>query len=265
MSAHIFRTSALMFCAGLLTVACSGNPVTAPRLSHGEHQTLQAMSQASTWGHPDLSGQFNGMQAYARGDYANALKYFKYGARYADKLSQLSIGLMYLNGRGVKKDPVTAWAWLALAAERDYPKFASTRDSVWKNLDDTQRQRARRVHEQLAATYGDKVAKVRMRHALQYWRTQITGSRTGFDSGVKHVDKARFAGNGAGNSACMRQSAIMAPISGCGGNIYAKWRWDPKTYFALKDSRWTGTVSVGALEDVGSPDEPAKPDTEKKK
>ena len=41
-----------------------------------------------------------------------------------------NIGLMYEDGRGVDKDPVTACAWLAMAAERKYPSFIATSSTV---------------------------------------------------------------------------------------------------------------------------------------
>ena len=64
-------------------------------------KTLRAMNDASTWYHPDLFGEFAGVHRYAHREYAGAMKYFLIGAYYADKLSELSIGLMYLNGEGV--------------------------------------------------------------------------------------------------------------------------------------------------------------------
>lgn len=93
-------------------------------------QTLEAMKNASTWGHPDLFGMTVGMRRYADHQYRTALHYFEIGARYADKLSQLSIGLMHLNGEGTPKNPVIAYAWFDLAAERGYPSFVATRDEL---------------------------------------------------------------------------------------------------------------------------------------
>ena len=93
-------------------------------------QILAAMDHTSTYGHPDQFNEFAGMHRYVAGDYAGAMKYFKEAARYADKLSQLSIGLMYLNGQGVARDPVAAFAWTAIAAERKYPQFLATRDAI---------------------------------------------------------------------------------------------------------------------------------------
>lgn len=218
-------------------------------------QVLAAMGRTSTWGHPDQYGEFVGMQAYASGDYAKAMKYFEVGARYADKLSQLSIGLMYLQGEGVAKDLVTAYAWLAVAAERKFPRYVATRDAVWDQLDDSQRQRANALFDQLSGEYGDAVAKVRMERALREARTQMTGSLVGYGaSEVSSVTAAQFAaaepslGRFTGPlPSCGARSIDGAPITGC-GNIYVAWRWDPKQYFRIRDAVWYGTVTVGALE-----------------
>lgn len=221
-------------------------------------EVLAAMERTSTWGHPDQYGEFLGMQAYASGDYAKAMKYFEMGARYADKLSQLSIGLMYLQGEGVEKDPVIAYAWLALAAERKFPRYVATRDAVWKQLDDSQRQRASALLDQLSGEYGDAVAKVRMERALREARTEMTGSLVGYGaSEVSSITMAQFA---AANPAlghltgplppCGARSIDGAPITGC-GNIYVAWRWDPKQYFRIRDAVWYDKVTVGELEQDG--------------
>ncbi len=182
-AAHAATTSAAAATAATPTVPAQ--PVVARPESDAEtDRILTAMGNSSTWGHPDLFGEFAGMRLYSQGHYKSAIKYFKYGARYADKLSQLSIGLMYENGRGVDKDPVTACAWLAMAAERKYPTFIATRDRVCEALTPAQHDQAVAVLDKLMPEYGDAVAKKRMTHALEMAKTQSTGSRLGFDSGV---------------------------------------------------------------------------------
>lgn len=219
---------------------------------------LAAMDRTSTWGHPDEEAEFAGMKYYASGDYAKAMESFLEGARYADKLSQLSIGLMYLHGEGVEKDPVTAYAWIAIAAERKYPRFVNTREEIWKGLDDEQRQRATELKQQLLSEYGDAVAKVRMERALRDARAHMTGSLVGYGgSGVGSITVAQLAAanptQGGRFSGAMPQCASSsidgAPITGC-GNLYVAWRWDAKQYFRVRDAAWTGTVTVGAAEKV---------------
>ena len=216
-------------------------------------KALRAMADASTWYHPDLFGEFAGMRHYAHHDYAGALKYFKVGAYYSDKLSQLSIGLMYMNGEGVPKDLPTAYAWLAVAAERKYPEFEVTRDNVKAQLSPQQLEQAEKIRSALEAEYGDQVAKHRLVAQLNQGRMQITGSHAGFDFGIAQLN----TGNCSGPAVDVGGEALAK--SGCGGSsMFAKWRWDPKSYFAVRDSRWKATVSVGTLNDVGTAADKAK-------
>jgi hypothetical protein len=145
---------------------------------------LRAMANADTDWHPDLAGEFNGMRAYAHGRYVEAMSQFLSAAYYADKLSQLSIGLMYLNGEGVAKDPVTAYAWLDLAAERGFENFVATRDRVKDTLDAAQIQQGDVLRTTLAKTYADAVAKPRLVVQLHQGQMTFTGSRTGFNAGI---------------------------------------------------------------------------------
>ena len=243
--------------------ASSGANPTRPMQDKTSQEVLAAMNRSSTWGHPDEYGEFTGMQRYAAGNYKAAMKYFLIGARYADKLSQLSIGLMYLNGQGVKKDPVAAFAWIAIAAERKYPQFLATRDAVWAQLDAPQREQAKALLEQLYPEYGDPTAKRRMSVRLRLNRTKLTGSFLGFGTdSVTSLTPGQFTGTGP-MPACGAKTIGGAAITGC-GNIYASWRWDPKEYFKARDSAWKGTVSVGTLEQVDASKVPLKePDQQK--
>jgi TPR repeat protein len=180
--------------------------------------SLNAMDKTYTEGHPDIINEFAGMHRYAAGDYASAMQSFLIAASYADKPSQLSIGLMYLNGQGVQKDPATAWAWISIAAERDYPQFVSTRDDLWRQLSSGQRQQAKATAQQLYAQYGDQVAQPRMLQALQ--------------QSVANGSDATNASSDAGQKYCAQTHAKEC------ADLYAKWYWDPKSYFAGRDSAW---------------------------
>lgn len=207
-------------------------------------KTLKAMSDASTWYHPDLFGEFTGMRYYAHHKYKDAMKFFEVGAYYADKLSQLSIGLMYMNGEGVRKDLPKAYAWLSLAAERDYPDFVATRDRLKETLTPEQLEAGEQERLKLAERYGDASAKPRMASQLHLGQMQLTGSRTGFDSGVSQLNTKPTCG------AKVIVGGSETPSAGCGGaaSMYAKSHWEPKEYFASRDAEWKATVSVGAIE-----------------
>jgi hypothetical protein len=238
----LFLATCLFFVSGLANAA-KNDPLNDPDVQ----KTLRAMKDADTWYHPDLFGEFAGMRRYAHHDYAGALKYFKIGAYYSDKLSALSVGLMYLNGEGVRKDPLTAYAWLVVAAERGYPEFVATRDRVKATLSPAQLQQAAPILAAVQAKYGDQVAKNRLVVQMRQGQMQITGSHTGFDFGISQLN----TGNCAGPAVEVGGEALAK--AGCGDrSIFAKWRWDPKTYFAVRDSRWKATVRVGAIKEPGA-------------
>jgi hypothetical protein len=234
-------------CAVLIALATSGmvhaedDPLNDPEIQ----KTLRGMANASTWFHPDLFGEFAGMRAYAHHQYKNALKYFEIGALYADKLSQLSLGLMYMNGEGTAKDPVTAWAWLDLAAERGYPNFVATRDSLQKTLTPEQATKAQALRAELGEKYGDAVAKHRLAVQLHQGQMQITGSHTGHDSGIYQLNNKPNCGP------VLYIAGQEQPEAGCGSRIFAKDRWDPDLYFASRDREYKATVSVGAVQEQG--------------
>jgi hypothetical protein len=222
-------------------------------------KTLRAMNDASTWCHPDLFGEFAGVKRYVHKEYAGAMKYFEIGAYYADKFSQMSIGLMYVNGEGVPKDLLTGYAWLDIAAEREYPDFVATRDRVKASLTPDELQHAQAIRDKFALRYADKVAKPRMAQQLRFGREQMTGSHLGFDQGVKHDSPKGTLCKGG-----VFIGGIALPEAGCGGDdIYAESRWKPEKYFARRDSQWKATVTVGDITDGGTvtapvPDKPAE-------
>lgn len=269
----VLLASALLACAGTAvattTHTAAASPPTAdqsgtaaPDPQTERQDILKAMDAASTWGHPDLFGEFAGMKRYAKGEYKSAMKYFLMGARYADKPSQLAIGIMYVNGLGVDKDVATGCAWLDLAAERKYPRFVATYNVNCKGLTPAQRQQMDETLAKLRPEYGDRAAKQRMATTLRLARTERTGSRVGFDFGTE-VHSGGGMGFGAGsigNSAtrnCGNEvvyaGGAKLPTKGCVGNdFWAPENWDPDTYFRQRDAQWLGTVTVG---------EPLKTDT----
>ncbi|SFK69752.1 hypothetical protein SAMN05192579_105166 [Rhodanobacter glycinis] len=221
-----------------------------PRVTPKLQGVLDAMDHASTWGHPDLFGQFAGMRNLFAGNYAKALKYFKYGARYADKLSQLSIGMMYMNGRGVARDPVMACAWMTLASERHYPTFVRARDAVCNSLSGAQADAARTQLEALSRTYGDAIAKPRMKQALLDARRGVTGSHTGFDFGIRTVAATPLDRPNC-NGISLFLGGMEVPREGCG--TYDPALLDPRNYFAARDAQWYGTVTIGTLQKTSAP------------
>lgn len=243
--------------AGLLPLAASGTgapapaasaPVAAARATDADdpeiQRILRAMGRSSTDGHPDLFGRFTGMRCFAGHDYACALKYFRYGAYYADKFSQMALGLMYADGNGVPKNPPRAWAWLALSASRGYPDFVATRERIGRTLTPAQRAQAAAELARLQKTYGDAVAEPRMLVAMRLALMNMTGSRTGHDSGVITIPGPDH----------IPGAPTLTP-SGFGNPLRDRWYWTPtREYFTQRDAQWgSGTVTVGALKPLAAP------------
>lgn len=60
----------------------------------------------------------DGLDAYKRGDYELAAKYFRVAAEQGDTAAQYNIGVMYRNGDGVLQDYAEAVKWYRTAAEQ---------------------------------------------------------------------------------------------------------------------------------------------------
>src|SRR5580765_1206576 len=155
-------------------------------------KTLLALKWTPTWFHPDKFGMTVGTRRYVHGDYRGALHYFEIGAYYADKFSQLSLGLMHMNGEGTNKDLVTGYAWLDLAAERGYPEFVVTRDRFRSELSPAQLEQAVVVRNKLATRYADAVAKPRLIVQLHQGQMNLTGPHTGFRWDLGEWDPDRY-------------------------------------------------------------------------
>ncbi len=77
--------------------------------------TPLAQSAAAEFRNPDLA-----LAAYERRDFRNALGYWLPRAEGGDARAQTWIGVMYLDGQGVRQDAAEAMRWLARAAAQDY-------------------------------------------------------------------------------------------------------------------------------------------------
>jgi TPR repeat protein len=64
-----------------------------------------------------FASQVEGLQAYERGQFANALQFLLPLANEGDAVAQYHLGLMYEDGKGVRADPVQARQWFEKAAQ----------------------------------------------------------------------------------------------------------------------------------------------------
>lgn len=178
-----------------------------------------------------------------------ALERFRYAASYGDKYSQFRLALMYWYGDGTAADPVQAYIWADLAAERNYPAMLAVRDEIWSGLDAAGRERALRDGAAFYARYGDEVTRPRMAQQLRRGRSHLTGSHAGIDYGVA----VSVPGPGESVENALRTSRGL-------DNYWADYRWRPALYWANEDAVFgTGSVRVlplSPVRDLGS--EPAR-------
>ena len=187
--------------------------------------------------HQNLKYRLLGLEAYNQKRYGTALQYFRRASFFADKPSQGMVAEMYWNGEGTPRDPVQAYVWMDLAAERGYPGFVGLRETYWKGLTDAERARAVEVGQAVYARFGDAAAKPRYEHQLRIGKSQMTSSRTGFNRGVQ-IEIPGPSGSQAID----------------GSKFYDERYWNAKKYWAWQDKLWAkpriGKVSVGEIENA---------------
>ena len=149
----------------LMTLAILLAPGSAHAASHYERH------------HPDVHFREQGLAALDRGDARAAFELFVEASRFADKPAQAMVAEAYALGRGVAADPVRAYAWMDLAAERGYPLFLGKREHLWQGLDAAQRAATASVGERIYLQFGDAAAKPRMADVLRRGTRNAAGSR----------------------------------------------------------------------------------------
>lgn len=206
--------------------------------------------------HPDLRWRREGMYAYNRKEYAIAVRELQLAARYGDKPAQALLAEMYWTGTGVAPDRPLAYAWMDIAAERNYPNFVIKREAYWGGLSQHERGQALARGMPLMDEYGDAAALKRLDRKLRQARDRITGSRLGFQSALKPDVPGLFKRNltvplGTGVHA---GTAMTVSLEKYNDPKY----WVLDRYVALKDKAWTEPpapkVSVGQVQPLHGAD-----------
>jgi TPR repeat protein len=176
--------------------------------------------------HQDLKYRDLGLQAYREGRYEDAMRFFRRAGFFGDKPSQGMVAEMYRDGRAVAPDPVQAYIWMDLAAERGYPGFLILRERYWQSLDEAQRARAIDEGQAVFARFGDAVAKPRTELRLRIGERQLA-----------RVKSVAFDG-------------MMIDASKLRDKLF----WDAERHWTFQDVQWraprTGQVTVGEIESV---------------
>ncbi|HTH15917.1 MAG TPA: peptidoglycan-binding protein [Magnetospirillum sp.] len=98
---------------------------------------------------PAAADYRRGVEAWGRGDFATAARYFLPDAQAGDSESQYMMGRLYSLGDGVPKDFVQAWVWFDRAARQGHQLAREARDSMNYVLTDAQLAQARALEAPL--------------------------------------------------------------------------------------------------------------------
>lgn len=133
---------------------------------------------------------------YEKGQYKKAYKVYSEDLTLlGDKFAQFRAGYMHFTGEGVAKDPVAAYAWMRLAAERGSQQLTTAAGQVWDQLDAEQRTQAKSQFKQLQSQYGDRVLLARLIEEDERTLKTTTGSRLGQTNAQSRVYNPNVRGS----------------------------------------------------------------------
>lgn len=194
--------------------------------------------------HPDLQFRLRGMHQLRLGNAEKALDYFRRSAYFGDKPAQAMIATLYWEGRGVIANRALGYAWMDLAAERQYPDFLLQRERYWAALNEVERAAALKEGREIFARYGDEATGPRIAKVLRRASRQMAGSRTGFSGNLRVI--VPMPGN------ISTETPELMVIDG--SEFYAPRFWDPDQYRTWHDTQWAKSraarVEVGELHGV---------------
>jgi TPR repeat protein len=102
----------------------------------------------------------NAQNAIQEQNYSEAFALYSQAAQWGHKGAQYVLGELYLQGKGVARDPVAGYAWLQVAAEAPDREFIKARNAAGKKLSDSEKQEADVLAEKIAAAYGVEASGV---------------------------------------------------------------------------------------------------------
>lgn len=202
-------------------------------------------------GHPNETWRLNGLKSYLDGHYDEAVGRFENAASYADKHSQHYLSLMYWYGQGVPADPVRAYIWSDLAAERGVRRLLVIREKMWDGLTAAQRTQVEQLGPDYYARFGDEVARPRADVEIRRFARTMTGSRIGYRNQAIDITQGGPI-NGSFGNATPGMLAASAQVVGqtTGEEFYADDRTQTASYWQTQDAELgsgIGSVDVGPM------------------
>lgn len=236
----------------VLVLGCAGTTaaVERPRLDASTYH----LALRTAKGHPNEIARWRGLWSYSNGRYPEARRYLERAAHYGDKPAQLVLSLMYWHGDGISPDPVLAYVWADLAAERgSNRKLLLMRERIWLELNPAQQRRAVEEGRTYYERYGDAVAVVRTNVKLVRFSRNRTGSRAGSSTSPLSVTLGAMGPSGVCKSSDSDSRLDVTPVE-----LYADNRVQLDEYWKEQDVALrrllVGYGIAGELQPVSSSD-----------
>ncbi|MGO4221403.1 hypothetical protein AB4Y64_06045 [Lysobacter sp. TAF61] len=202
-------------------------------------------------GHPNETWRLNGLKSYLAGHYDEAEMRFENAASYADKYSQHYLSLMYWYGQGMPADPVRAYIWSDLAAERGVPRLLVIREKMWEGLTPAQREQVGQLGPDYYARFGDESARPRADVEIRRFARTMTGSRIGYRNQAIDITQGGPINGSFGNATAGMLAASKQVVgSTTGDEYYADERAQALSYWQAQDAELgsgLGNVGVGPM------------------
>ena len=87
----------------------------------------------------------DGLDAYERKDYKEAVRLYRLSAEQGDAQAQYNLGLMYTNGEGVPQDYVSAHMWFNLSGSNGLKNAVKNRNIIEKRMSKQQIEKAQEM------------------------------------------------------------------------------------------------------------------------
>lgn len=245
----------IVFLAAALTaMAAAGaqpNSAGTLHLSNASFMNIEELLKSAR-GHPNEEWRWRGLQSYQTGRYDEAIARFQRAAAYADKFSQHYLSLIHWYGQGTAKDPVQAYIWSDLAAERGSYRLLLIREKMWSLLTPEQQQQVQAHGDEYYARYGDQIAKPKAETEIRRFTRNMTGSHIGYANQMLDVKRGGPIHGTFGNATPGMWSASEMVVGTVRGEeVYGQVPTDLTSYWREQDQALdSGDVEVGPLKPV---------------
>lgn len=143
---------------------------------------IQTGIHIDTWGkliQPDKFHLSLGLKQYHEGYPMLAFMYFKKSSALGNSMAQRLVGLMYINGLGVKKDLIRGYAWLKLASHDNTMRSKELVEQVYKLLKVKEITMAQNIYKEVNGDYGVIASLTRRDRWVRKKMLNMLGGHTG--------------------------------------------------------------------------------------